>query len=152
MYSDDVYRAKLRATIADLQQAVAPLAPFTAIDVDLSGQGARFTLIPHTRGACPVELMVRADQHYDIALGQAIFEDCRVEQLDVFKPLILAVADGHIVRRHHISAQTGVEMGFETIVTMPSAQPWRKVHGGEVWLGRGGEVFMRDQRFLPYRR
>jgi len=148
MYSDDVYRARVRATIADLEEALASLSTVAALDIDLSGQGARVMLTPHAIGACPVELMLRADQHYDIALGSAIYEDCPIERLEFFKPLILAIAEGRVVQRHHISAHTGVQSGFETIVSMPFGSEWRKGQGP----GSMADVYARDQHYLPYRR
>lgn len=148
MYSDDVYRAKLRSTFADLQQALTRLDGYAKAAVDFSEQGARLTLTPHVTGACPVELMVRADQYYDIAVGAQLYEDLPVDRLEIFKPLILAIVDGAVVERHHLSALTGVETGHETIVTMPFGGRWIEGSGARA----GGERTAEDRLFLPYRR
>jgi hypothetical protein len=150
MTSDDVYRAKLRKTAADLRQAVAPLDGFAKVALETSEQGVRLVLVPLTAGACPVELMVRADQKYDIAVGVLLYEDRPVERLELFKPLILAVVDGAVVERRTVSALTGMEAGRETIVTLADGSQWRA--GGQAREGDGEEWIAEDREFLPYRR
>lgn len=150
MYSDDVYRAKLRSTFADLKQSLVLLDGAAKVSVDFSEQGARLTIVPRATGACPVELMVRADQHYDIAVGALLYEDRPVERLEIFKPLIMAILDGTVVERRYHSALTGIVLGCETIVTMPFGSRW--VEGSGERAGGEGERIAEVKLFLPYRR
>lgn len=150
MYSDDVYRAQLRSTFADLRQALALLEGAAKVSVEFSDQGARLMMVPFAKGACPVELMVRADQHYDIAVGAQLYEDRPVERLELFKPLILAIVDGAVVERVYTSALTGRETGRETIVTMPFGSRWSDGRG--VRQGEPAERVAKVRQYLPYRR
>jgi hypothetical protein len=154
MLSDDVYRAKLTATFGDLKQATAPLADVALIDTVATPHFIKLALVPHATNACAVEIMVRADQFYDIALGTEFYEDCPVETFDLFGPLIFAVAAGDVIQRRHISRGTGTEREVETIVSMPGGRVWRKGHihhrVAEVILD--SDTVFTDRSFVPYRR
>ena len=150
MYSDDVYRAKLRATVAELREMLAGLEGSAKVSLDLTDQGARIALSPLAEGACPVELMVRADQHFDIAVGALLYEDRPVERLELFKPLIDAIVNGAVVERRYRSALTGLETGRETLVTLTDGSRW--TDGRVDWSGDTAERLAEDRIFLPYRR
>ena len=154
MLSDDVFRGKLRAIVADLERAVAPLAANASVDIAQTPEHTRLALIPHTQGACPVEIMLRADQMYDIAIASEFYEDCRIERLDLFQPLLMAIADGNVIQRHHVSAATGAERAVETIVTLPGGALWQKGYEDARVAGAIGDeqTVLRDRRFLPYKR
>ena len=154
MLSDDVFRVKLRTTFAALERAVAPLETQAQLEIAQTPAYVRLSLIPHAIGACPVEIMLRADQFYDIAIASEFYEDCRIERLDLFEPLILAVADGNVIQRHHISAATGVQREIETIVTLPGGALWQKGYEDARFANAipDDHTILRDRRFLPYRR
>ena len=154
MLADDVYRTKLQTTTAGLKQIIASLSDVAEIVVAQSPEHARFSLIPHAIGACPVEILLRADQYYDIALASEFYEDCRIENLGLFEQLIQAVANGDVIQRHYISAATGAERAVESIVTLPGGTVWHKGHVHSRLSGAlaDGRAVYNDRRFLPYRR
>jgi hypothetical protein len=154
MFSDDVYRAKLVATFEDLKAATRSLADVALIDAVSTPHFIKLALVPHASNACAIEIMVRADQHYDIALGTEFYEDCPVKAFDMFRPLIAAVTQGFVIQRRHISRATGTEQSVETIVTLPDGRVWRKGHhhANAMTATSDADIVCDDRNFLPYRR
>ena len=154
MLSDDVYRAKLRSTVNGLKTAAAPFADVAEVEITESADYSRLSMIPRTAGACPVVIMLRSDQQFDIALGAEFYEDCRLDRLELFEPLIQAVTSGNVIQRHYISTATGTEQAVETIVTLPDGSHWHKGHVLTRMANAlsGGRALLEDRRFLPYRR
>lgn len=154
MLSDDVYRSQLTAAFAGLKRLSTQMSDVAHIDSAETRDFVRLSLIPHASGACPVEIMLRADQFYDIAIGNEFYEDCKIERFDVFEPLIKAITRGDVIQRRHISAATGTERAIETLVTLPGGTVWRKghVHQGVANAIAQEATVSQDKRFLPYRR
>ena len=154
MLSDDVYRAGLAASFAALKRAVEPWADVAMIDTAETADFARLSLIPHANGACPVEIMLRRDQFYDIALGSEFYEDCPVDTFDLFLPLIMAVTRGDVIQRRHLSAATGSERAIATIVTLPDGALWQRGHAHPAIANAIPDeaTVFNDRSFLPYRR
>ena len=154
MLSDDVYRSALTATFASLKRLSAELAGAAHVDSAQTRDFVRLSLIPQASGACPVEIMLRADQLYDIAIGSEFYEDCKIERFDVFEPLIAAITRGDVIQRRQISVATGTERAIETLVTLPGGSVWRKghVHPSVAPAIAEDATVSKDKRFLPYRR
>ncbi len=57
-------------------------------------------MTPAVSAACPFELMLRADQHFDIVVAGEMFEDQSVASLELFLPLVDAIAAGRVIQRH----------------------------------------------------
>jgi hypothetical protein len=154
MLSDDVYRAQLGSTFEVLKRRVERYRDVAEIDSLATPEFVRLSIVPHAVGACPLEVMLRADQLYDISIGAEFYEDCRVQQFAVFEPLIVAVARGDIVQRHYVSVATGAERAIETIVTLADGQYWRKGHQHADVAGAIADdaTLYSDRRFVPYRR
>jgi len=153
MLSDDVYRTQLTRTFADLVRNTAPLADVAEISHAQTSDYVRLSLLPFAQGACAVEIMLRADQLYDISIGTEFYEDCRIKRLDVFEPLIGAIVGGLVIQRRHLSAVTGVERGIETLVTLPSGEIWRKGHDYLLASALSDDTTLYDdRRYVPYRR
>lgn len=154
MLSDDIYRTQLAATFAALKRLAQPLSDVAHIDLAETADFARLSLIPKAVGACPVEVMLRADQAFDIQIGTEFYEDCPIQQFSSFEPLIAAIMRGDVVQRRHVSTATGMERSVETIVHLPDGTHWRRGHlhaQAAAAIPDGATVFD-DRRFLPYRR
>ncbi len=153
MLSDDIYRSQLAETFETLKRAADPLRDVAHLDVAQTASFARLSLIPRAVGACPVEIMLRADQAYDIQIGSEFYEDCPIEGFAAFQPLIAAITRGDVVQRRHLSAATGAERSIETIVQLQDATTWRRghVHAGASAIDDEATV-CEDRRVLPYRR
>ena len=128
MLSDDVYRSQLAATFADLKRAAEPFADVALIDSAATPDFVRLSLVPNADGACAVEVMLRADQLYDISLANEFYEDCKIQDFAQFEPLILAITRGDVIQRRTFSAATDTERAIDTIITLPNGQIWRKGH------------------------
>ncbi len=154
MLSDDVYRSQLTTAFAALKRLAGELSDAAQAETAETRDFVRLALLPKAAGACAVEIMLRADQLYDIAIGNEFYEDCKVERFDLFQPLVTAITRGDVIQRHHISAATGTERSIETIVTLPGGEIWRKghVHGSVAPAIPDAATLLKDRTFLPYRR
>jgi hypothetical protein len=154
MLSDDVYRAQLGITFDLLKRRVALFSDVAEIDSVSTPDFVRLSIAPRAIGACPVEIMLRADQLYDISIGVEFYEDCPVRDFALFEPLIVAISQGAVVQRHHISMATGTERSIETIVTLADGEVWRKghLHADVARAIADNATLFSDRRFVPYRR
>ncbi len=153
MLSDDVFRSQLAMTFADLLRTAEGLADVADVGHSQTREFVRLSLLPHARGACAVEVMLRADQLYDISIGTEFYEDCSIQRFETFVPLIEAIAKGDVIQRRHVSAVTGTERSIETMVRLPGGDVWRKGHDYRVAsaIPDDGTVFD-DRRYVAYRR
>jgi hypothetical protein len=160
MLSDDVYRSKLASAFAGIRRAADALSSVAEVEASEGPARLRLALNPRTPGACPLELMVRADQRYDIQIGTEFYEDCPVESIEDFEALISAVAAGDVVTRHYFSAATGQLRVVETVVRLPGPRLWKrgytigqpgKTASAQADPSADGSV-VKDRNFLPYKR
>lgn len=179
MLSDDVYRSKIDAALVGIRHAVDELRDVAEIDARYDRSHFALALSPRMRGACPLELMVRGDQRYDLQIGSESYEDCDVVSFADFEALIRAVAAGRVVTRHYFSAAVGSLRSVETVVWFADGRDWRKRHrlapevgfdpsaialvgadrvlernlraGADLEDGEDG-ILVKDRTFLPYRR
>ena len=150
MLPDDVYRTKLQVAADGIRRATERLGD--AADVQLKAEPARLrlALAPRIRGACPLELMSRADQRYDIEIGTELYEDGSIGSFDEFEALIQAIANGNVVTRHHFSAATGSLRSVETVVTISRDLEWRRGHDVGSSPTTTADTLVKDRTFLPY--
>jgi hypothetical protein len=154
MLPDDVFRSRLQTTITALRYWAPSVADAAHIEEDETADYWKLGVAPAVPAACPFELILHADQRYDLAIAGETYESRPIESFDWFVPFAEAVAGGNVVQRHWISRLTGLERAVETLVTLP---------GGRIWqAGRGSSQRMptleddgtelRERRFLPYSR
>lgn len=152
MLSDDVYRARLDATIASLRYWVPTIAD-TAAAREAAGESYwKLAVTPHVAGACPFELMLRADQHYDLVLDGERFEDRPIDSVELFVPLVTAITDGHVIKRRTTTAESGRLLSIDMIVDMGAGQSWRAGRTLGPVTAPAPEPLITDRRYLPYRR
>ena len=154
MLSDDVFRLQLTQTFSELLTLATALADVAEISHIETPRYARLSLMPHAPGACPVELMMRIDQHYDIEIGHQFYEDCPMNGFSEFVPLVAAITRGDVVQRRHVSIATGTERSVETIVPLAGGALWQKSRNHEDVASAVAEqdTVFRDRRFVSYRR
>ena len=94
MYPDDVYRNELRAVIETLSAWAAKYPG----DVETRASTGFWQLVarPKTKGACPLTLVLRSDQKFDMALAGETFEDRPVEDFALFEAVAAAVSEGRV--------------------------------------------------------
>ncbi len=149
MFADDTFRTELAAVISKLtawSQSVRDAGP---IDVRQGHGFWSLSARPATPGACPVTLILRSDQKYDLALGPESVEDRAIEDFGFFPALLDAVASGRVERRRYLSAATGAEHMHEVRVLMRDGTVWVERKGRPVGAHDDG-VIEETARYLPY--
>lgn len=152
MLAEDLFRTRLAGLVAKLEDWAARHADTGDMDTKQGTGFWRVVARPHTPGTCPVTLVLRADQKFDLSLAGDLYEDRPIEDFDLFPPLLEAVAQGHVQRTHYTCAVTGAKQGHATRVLLGNGRGW-----GELRLRPGariddGTVVEECVRFLPYRR
>lgn len=153
MVADDVYRSRLQATIAGLRYWVPTIADAARIEQTEEHDFWKLSVTPAVAAACPFELMLRSDQHYDIVVAGEMFEDQSVTSLELFLPLVDAIAAGRVIQRRTESVATGASLAVETRVALADGSLWsrrRSLPGGD--LIATDDAAIHDRHFLPYRR
>ena len=153
LLSDDAYRAKLEQTIASLMAWTGFVADVARIEEAASGTGWRLALAPRSPQACPVEIVLRADQQYDVTIAGETYADHPVSSLDMFLPLVEAITDGRVVKRRVSSSVTGLARSVSTLVTLADG---RVLENGRLGaapnsLPADSQIEIRDTHYLPYR-
>lgn len=152
--SEDSSRSRLQRHIAGLRYWIPAVADAARIEEIETAELWRITSVPHTRGACPFELMLRSDGKYDIVICGEIYEDLEVDAFEDFQPLVEAIAKGRVIQRQWVSPATGAVSEVETIVLLANGKEWRQnrvAHPGGVTCPRD-LAEKRDRHFLPYQR
>ncbi|CAN1722636.1 conserved protein of unknown function [Hyphomicrobium sp. 1Nfss2.1] len=155
MLPDDVFRSRLQSTITALRYWAPSVADAARIEETETSDFWRIDVAPMVASACPFELILHADQNYDLSIAGETYESRPVETFEWIVPLANAVADGSIVQRRWISRLTGLERAVETIVMLPGGGIWKETRGA--WDLRAPTLDddgteLREKRFLPYRR
>lgn len=165
MLSDDVFRAKRSLTIAELSAWTGFVADVAHVEYGETDGGWRINMMPRIPNGCPVELLLRDDQHYDVRIASQTYEDRPVDKLDMFLALLKAIADGHVITRRTRSAMTGAAIDIETIVRIADLVVFHGRQGldGRTAVAAGrttppplpshvGGVEISDTHYVPYRR
>jgi hypothetical protein len=153
MLSDDVYRSRLSAAIETLEAWADAHRDCAQIEAAATPTFWKMVCRPDAIGACPFDLMLRADQRFSAQIGNELYEDKPIDTLDFFPMLVRAIASGNVERIDVSNALTGALEAIETRATLEDGWAWI----GERRIGRGirrndTQQELRSHRFLPYRR
>jgi hypothetical protein len=153
MLPDDAFHARLAQTMASLRAWSGFVADVAVIENAEIGDAWHFGLAPHMPGACPVELVLRHDQRYDLTIAGQSYEDREIASLDLFPRLIAAIAEGRVVRRHAVSRATGLVHLTSTIVRLADGSVFEAADPRPAAPALSDpQLEWRDLHFLPYRR
>jgi hypothetical protein len=154
MFSDDVYRSKLSTVIDTLDAWAREQSGVAEIVTDINAAFWKLSVTPFAPGACPFELMLRADQRFNVQIGDEVYEDKPVDTFAFFPMLVRAISSGNVERSEVSSALTAALESVETRVTLEDGWAWI----GERRAGPRGSrrtetaLEQRAYRFLPYQR
>jgi hypothetical protein len=154
MHSDDVYRNQLGEAILSLEGWARDNRDVAAIEMSVTPSYWKLSAQPETFGACPFDLLLRADQKFNLAIGGEVYEDKPVDKLDFFGMLARAIAAGRIERIEVLNALTGAREAIETRVTLEDGWAWiaeRRI-GPRTAQRLEAAQELRTKRYLPYRR
>lgn len=152
MLAEDLFRTRLAGLIAKLEDWAARYSETGSMDAKYGTGFWRVVARPSTPGTCPVTLVLRADQKFDLSLAGDLFEDRPIENFDIFPPLLEAVAQGRVERTHYTSALTGAPLGHETRVLLSDGGSWGERRMRSNAHAIDGAIMENRQRFLPYSR
>lgn len=153
MLSDDTFRNELADVITALRAWKARNDDCAMIEEAETGDFWRLMVAPRMERACPLELILHRAQRYDALIGEETYEGLPVERLDIFAPLVEAVADGRVVTRTWATPATGALHSVETIVQLErgTLTGERMIDPVASLVGREACV-ARDRHWVPYRR
>jgi hypothetical protein len=150
MLPDDTYRTNYLTTIRTLELWLATQQAVADIEVARADGSWRTRVTPHAANACPFELALRTDQHYDLSIGSEIYEDQPIDSLGLFPNLLEAIAAGRVINRRLASTATGTVQAIETIINPGD---------GIEWSGRrtftkapAADVVVFDRHYVAYSR
>ncbi len=155
MLPDDIFRSRFQTTITALSYWAPSIADTARLEATESSDYWRINVAPTVSGACPFELILHADERYDLSIADETYESRPIETFDWFVPFANAVAEGDVVQRRWISRLTGIERSVETVVILGNGGIWREgrystPHRTPSIDDDGTELH--ERRFLPYRR
>ena len=154
MFPDDVYRKQLSEIISVLENWARDNRDSAQIETASTASYWKMSAVPHVHGACPFELLLRADQRFNVAIAGEVYEDNPIAKFDFFTMLVGAIARGHVERIQVLNALTGAPEAMETRVTLEDGWAWI----GERRIGpRNPQRLestqeLRTRRYLAYRR
>jgi len=153
MLADEKFRTRLNATIMTLRAFAEGLSDVARFELTESVVAWRLSMAPNAPSACPFELVLRSDQQYDIAIATEVFEDRRIEDVEIFPRLAEAIADGRVMIRRFASAATGIDHSREVVVTLADGRQWSATNYNSGLLGRDDfDLVEAVRHFVPYRR
>ncbi len=152
MLSDDAFRTRLREAIASLRDWTATNRDVAEVDEIETPEYWRIEIRPRAAAACPVELILHRAQVYDLMIGAETFAGRPIEQLDLFRKLIEAIAAGNVITRTWLTAGTGAIHSVETSVTYESGTlAGERREALAVTISRDACLAI-DRAYVPYRR
>jgi hypothetical protein len=154
MHAPDLFPPKLAAAIRQLAACASGLRPDALVDIEQVPGCWRLSITPKVSQACPLELLLLADQKFDLSVGGELYEDQPLTDLDLFPKLVVAVANGDVITRRWASPVTGLAHSVETIIGAEQVPLWR---GEQINAFAADSLtreasLRRDRRYVPYHR
>ncbi len=151
---DDRYRSRLQAVITSFEYWIPSISEVARIAEVNDDAYWRVDIEPLAAGACPFELVIRADGYHDMTIAGESYEDQPTDDLDLFVAFAQAIANGDVTHRIYTAAATRMPLAVETIVRLANGVDWSRRR--ELVTGLDDALphvaIARDRRFLPYER
>ncbi len=128
MLSDEGYNNQLNDVRRALTMWAETHDACARVQIDENDLYWRISAQPVQASLCPIELVLRTDRHYDLAIADAAVEDRPIEDFSLFPALFDAVAAGTPRVSTYRTAATGQLLATETLVPLPSREDWRVQH------------------------
>jgi hypothetical protein len=150
MLPNDTFRTSYQATIRTLELWLDTQQRVAEVEVARADGIWRTRVTPHAANACPFELALRTDQHYDLSIGTETYEDQPIDSLSLFPDLLQAISAGRVINRRLASAATGTVQAIETIVSPGDGVEW----SGRRTFTRApiADVVVSDRHYVAYSR
>ena len=154
MYSDEVYRRRQEAIIAELELWSAGLRDVAAVEANATPGYWTLSVSPKMPGACAFAILLDAHQRCSLNIAGETYDDKPFDRDGFFAMLARAIVAGHVERIETRSALTGALETIETRVELEDGWAWigeRRVSPRGTRKLEGAQE-IRSRRFLPYRR
>lgn len=150
---DDVYRSQLRQALKRIDAWAATASAVATIEVSEAETYWRLQAQPWAQHACPFELIVHHDQHFDLQVGAESYERCPVGDVGMLAQLVEAIGEGRVITRAHVSRNTGAVRSIETIIELNEGRLWRSERTNDplAKVIRPEDCETQDRRYVPYR-
>lgn len=124
LFPDDVYRNRLSDAISALETWAARQSDVAEINIASTPSYWKLTVTPEVRGACPFELVLRADQRFNAVIGPEVYEDKLIDKFEFFPMMVRAIATGNVERIEILNALTGMVDAVEMRLTLEDGWAW----------------------------
>ncbi|MEQ1614882.1 MAG: hypothetical protein ABL904_19210 [Hyphomicrobiaceae bacterium] len=153
MLSDDAYKTRYRATVASLEAWLDGLRRVADVETARDEVSWRVSVRPNVPEACPFELVLRADQHFDLSIGPETYEDQAIDTLDLFQPLLVAVTRGEVKTSCWLSAGTRTLVMVATRILPTGGKRWLRSRTiGAIGRASDTHLIRQDRHYVPYAR
>lgn len=151
---DDVFRAQLRDVLAHLRTWTASMDDVARIESAQTDSYWRLESEPVAQYACPFELIVHADQRFDLLVGPESYESCPIGTVKLLSQLVEAIGDGRVITRLHVSRNTGAVRSVETVIAVQGGGTWRNERLNQPLASaiHAQDCQAHDRLYVPYRR
>ena len=154
MLPDDVFRAQLRGVLAHLEAWAAAAGNVARIESSETDSYWRLSAVPTADHACPFELIIHGDQHFDLLVGAETYEQCPIGDVKLLSHLVEAIAGGRVTTRIQASRNTGAVRSVETVIALEGGGAWRGERLNEPLATaiRAEDCEAHDRHYVPYHR
>jgi hypothetical protein len=154
MLPDDVFRERLEQTLLDLEKWAQETRDCADIEIIASDRYWRMDVRPSFSGACPFELLINANQTFDLSLDGEVYENRPIENFDLFLNLANSIKTGRVERIETRNALTGILIAIAMRVELAEGFDWI---GSRTVLKRARHLLEQDEvrdasRYLAYTR
>ncbi len=151
---DDAFRAQLRVALARIRTWVASMGDVARIEMSEADAYWRLRAEPAAEHACPFELIVHADQHFDLIAGPETYEGRPIGDVQLLAQLVEAIGHGRVITRTLVSRNTDAVRSVETLVALEGGAEWRGECLNEPLASaiQAEDCEAHDRHYVPYRR
>jgi hypothetical protein len=154
LFPDDIYRSRLAETIEALERWAVASRDVASVAIAATPAYWKLAVDPSAPGACPFELVLRADQRFNTIIDREVYEDKPIDKFEFFPMMARAISNGSVERIETLNALTGMLDVIEMRLTLEDGWAWIGERRTSPRLSRRLDI--REERrvfpYLPYRR
>ncbi len=150
MLPDDTFRVELEHTVRAVEAWCRGLADVATFESETADSFWRMRCRPKAPSACPVEVIVRRSQVWDLDIGPETYETMAGQPLATLMPLLDAIAAGRVITRTVRSPVTGRPLSVHTIIAPGEPGEWQRARTIDE-APAGTATVHQDRRYVPYR-
>ncbi len=151
MWSDEAYNNELTDTKRALTLWAERCQGIGHIAIDDDPGYWRIAVEPDQSALCPIELIIRRDRQFDLAVAQSMIEDQPITDFTYFTALFEAVGEGRATIETYWSAATHQWLATRTLVALRDHEHWDRLERTALGERLGiDNAIIETRRFAPY--